>query len=50
MPHCAPPPPSPPASRRPAPRRRGGAARLFDLVHKLLTGGAALATLLRLLF
>jgi hypothetical protein len=40
--------PSP--SRPPAPPRPGRAARVFELLHKLLTGGAALATLLRLLF
>lgn len=41
-----------PRTRRPAPRRPspGPIERGFDLLHKLLTGGAALATLLRLLF
>jgi hypothetical protein len=38
-----------PAPRPPA-RSRRRAAWLFELVHKLLTGGAALASLLRLLF
>jgi hypothetical protein len=49
MQHHRPDGPTCPAPRRPArPCRRG--AWLFGLVHKLLTGGAALASLLRLLF
>lgn len=41
------PPGLPPAPAEPA--RRGRLARFVDVVHKLLTGGAALATILRFL-
>jgi hypothetical protein len=42
--------PSRPPGTKPEPATARRAARIFELVHKLLTGGAALAMLVKLLF